>query len=82
MKKCKKLLKQVKYTSSNGLYIVDSKGCLIKLKCRFIVESIETIGKIQNGRKYEVLGVNINYSLETVYLIESSYYLYNSFILL
>lgn len=79
MKKRKKLLKQVKYTSSNELYIVESKGCLIKLKCPFVVEATENIGRLEQGLKYEVLSVKISVRLETVYQINNNYYLYQSF---
>ena len=82
MKKRKKLLQQVKYTSSNELYIVDSKGCLIKLKCPFIVEAAETVFGIQNGLKYEVLSINISINLETVYEIANHYYSYRAFVIL
>ena len=74
-----KLLKQIELTRSDELYVVGYKGCLIKLKCPFIVRATETVGNIQKGFKYEVLSVRISIRLETVYQISNSYYLYKSF---
>lgn len=73
------LLKQIELTRSDELYIVDYKGCLVKLKCPFIVQATETVGKVQEGFKYEVLSVKISVRLETVYQINNNYYLYKSF---
>lgn len=75
----KRLLKQISLTKSNELYVVDYRGCLMKLKCPFIVRANETVGNIQEGFKYEVLSVRISIRLETVYQINNSYYLYKSF---
>lgn len=79
MNKYEKLLQQIHLTYSNELYIVDYLGHLIKLECPFIVEATETVGTVQQGFKYEVLSVKISVRLETVYQINNSYYLYNSF---
>ena len=79
MSKYEKLLEQIALTKPNELYIVDYKGCLIKLKCPFLVEATETVGNLQQGCKYEVLSVKISVRLETVYQINNSYYLYSSF---
>lgn len=79
MNEYEKLLKQIHLTYSNELYVVDYLGHLIKLECPFIVKATETIGNVQQGFKYEVLSVKISVRLETVYQINNSYYLYESF---
>ena len=74
-----KLLKQIVLTKPTELYVVDYKGCLMKLKCPFFVEVTESVGNLQQGCKYAVLSVKISVRLETVYQIDNSYYLYSSF---
>ena len=73
------LAEQLKYSSSQWLYIVTWNNMLKKLFTPFKVAVINTIGQLSKGQIVWVEQVKVTMQLKTVFVIDGSAYFYYHF---
>ena len=73
------LAEQLKYSSSECLYIVTWNNLLKQLFCPFKVFVIQEIGDLKKGEVVWVEEIKVTIDLKTVYMIGNNAYYYNHF---
>ena len=73
------LAEQLKYSSSQWLYVVTWNSILKQLFCPFRVSVIDTIGELEAGQVVLVKEVKVTLDLKTVFIIDSNAYFYYHF---
>ena len=73
------LAEQLKYSSSEYLYIVTWNNMLKQLFCPFRVAALASIGMLNKGQIVWVEQVKVTMELKTVFVIEGSAYYYYHF---
>lgn len=75
----KNLIKILKYTSPNHLYIITLDNVLIKLICPFGVIVLQDVGELKTGEIVNVERVKVTYQMITVFSIQNKLYYYYHF---
>lgn len=73
------LAEQLKYSSSEWLYIVTWNNLLKQLFCPFKVVVLRSVGSLFEGQIVWVEAVKVTMQLKTVFVIDSSAYYYYYF---
>ena len=73
------LADQLKYSSSEWLYVVTWNNILKKIVCPFTVLVLTDIGPLKKGQIVWVQQVKVTMDLKTVYKINSQFFYYNHF---
>jgi len=73
------LAEQLKYSSSEWLYVVTWNNILKKIVCPFTVLVMTDIGPLKKGQIVWVQQVKVTMDLKTVYKINSQFFYYNHF---
>ena len=73
------LADQLKYSSSEWLYVVTWNNILKKIVCPFTVLVLTDIGPLKKGQIVWVEQVKVTIKLKTVYIIDGSAYYYQYF---
>jgi len=73
------LAEQLKYSSSQWLYVVTWNSILKQLFCPFRVSVIDAIGGLEAGQIVLVQEVKVTLDLKTVFIIDSKAYFYYHF---
>jgi hypothetical protein len=73
------LAEQLKYSSSDCLYVVTWNNLLKQLFCPFKVNVIHQIGDLKKGERVWVEAIKVTIDLKTVYIIRGNAYYYNHF---
>ena len=73
------LAEQLKYSSSECLYVVTWNNLLKQLFCPFRVSVIRGIGNLKKGEILMVKEIKVTIDLKTVYMIGNNAYYYNHF---
>ena len=74
-----KLAEQLKYSSSEWLYVVTWKYLLKQLFCPFTVLVLTDIGPLKKGQIVWVQQVKVTMDLKTVFVIDGNAYYYYHF---
>tara|TARA_R110002049_G_scaffold306078_1_gene503953 strand:+ start:10618 stop:10869 length:252 start_codon:yes stop_codon:yes gene_type:complete len=73
------LAKQLKYSSSEWLYIVTWNNMLKQLFCPFKAAVVSSVGQLSLGEVVWVEQVKVTMDLKTVFIVEGSAYYYYHF---
>jgi len=73
------LAEQLKFSSSEWLYVVTWNNLLKQLFCPFRVLVMKDIGPLKKGQTVWVEAVKVTMELKTVFVIDSSAYYYYYF---
>jgi hypothetical protein len=73
------LAEQLKYSSSEWLYVVTWNNLLKQLFCPFKVAVLNSIGALKKGQVVWVQQVKVTMELKTVFVIDGSAYYYYHF---
>jgi len=73
------LSEQLKYSSSEYLYIVTWNNLLKQLICPFMVLVKLDIGTLKKGKKVDVEELKVTIELKIVYLIKEQFFYYYHF---
>ncbi len=73
------LAEQLKYSSSQWLYVVTWNNLLKQLICPFRASVLKPIGNLNKGQIVWVEQVKVTMELKTVFVIEGSAYYYYHF---
>ena len=73
------LAEQLKYSSSEWLYVVTWNNLLKQLFCPFKVAVLNSIGPLKKGQIVWVQQVKVTMDLKTVYKINSQFFYYHHF---
>jgi hypothetical protein len=73
------LAEQLKYSSSDWIYVVTWKNLLKQLHTPFRVAVIKPIGSLRKGKIVWVDHVKVTMDLRTVFIIEGSAYYFHYF---
>ncbi len=73
------LLEQLKYSSSEWLYVVTWNNILRQVFCPFRVAVIKSVGMLKKGDVVWVQQVKVTMELVTVFMIEDKAYYYYHF---
>lgn len=73
------LAEQLKFSSSEWLYVVTWNNILKKIVCPFTVLVLTDIGPLKKGQIVWVQQVKVTMDLKTVYKINSQFFYYNHF---
>lgn len=73
------LAEQLKYSSSEWLYVVTRNNILKQLFCPFRVAVLKPVGELVEGQIVWVQAVKVTLCLKTVFIIDGSAYYYYHF---
>jgi hypothetical protein len=73
------LTEQLKYSSSEWIYIVTYNNLLKQLFCPFRVVVLKSVGLLRQGQIASVEAVKVTMELKTVYVIKGNAYYYFHF---
>jgi hypothetical protein len=73
------LSEQLKYSSSEWIYIVTYNNVLKQLFCPFRVVVLKSVGSLRQGQIASVEAVKVTMELKTVFVIDGSAYYYFHF---
>ncbi|MFT6843438.1 MAG: hypothetical protein ACJASR_002219 [Psychroserpens sp.] len=73
------LTEQLKYSSSEWIYIVTYNNLLKQLFCPFRVVVLKSVGSLRQGQIASVEAVKVTMELKTVYVIKGNAYYYFHF---
>jgi hypothetical protein len=73
------LSEQLKYSSSEWIYIVTYNNVLKQLFCPFRVFVLKSVGSLRQGQIASVEAVKVTMELKTVFVIDGSAYYYFHF---
>lgn len=73
------LVEQLKYSSSEWLYVVTMNNLIRQLLCPFRVVVLKPVGALYKGQIVWVEAVKVTVELKTVFVIEGSAYYYYHF---
>lgn len=75
----KDLVEQLKYSSSEYLFVVTWNNLLKQLFCPFRVTVLKSVGSLRLGQIVSVEAVKVTMELKTVFVIDGSAYYYYYF---
>ncbi|MEP3836403.1 MAG: hypothetical protein ABJM36_02095 [Algibacter sp.] len=73
------LAEQLKYSSSEWLYVVTWNNLLKQLFCPFEVAVLDSVGPLKKGQIAQVQQVKVTMELKTVFVIDGRAYYYYHF---
>tara|TARA_R110002096_G_scaffold36946_1_gene102897 strand:- start:172 stop:423 length:252 start_codon:yes stop_codon:yes gene_type:complete len=73
------LVEQLKYSSSEYLFVVTWNNLLKQLFCPFSVTVLKSVGSLRQGQIVSVEAVKVTMELKTVFVIDGRAYFYYHF---
>lgn len=74
-----KLSEILRFSTPKSLLIVNYNNLLKELFCPFLVVAMSSIGKLEEGERYNVEEIKVTKNLKTVYIILGDAYYYHHF---